>query len=42
MGACISVCSQHLGLVRWQSRSPRTVEAEAWLLDDIEENDYEP
>ena len=42
LGACISVCPQHLGLVRWQARRPRTVEAESWLLDDIEENDYEP
>ena len=40
LGACISVCSQHLGLVRWQARHPHTVES--WLLDDIEEDDYEP
>lgn len=39
-GACITVCSQHLGLVRWQARHPRTVEA--WLVDDIEEDTYEP
>lgn len=40
LGACISVCSQHLGLVRWQARHPRIVEA--WVPDDIEEDDYEP
>ena len=42
LGACISVCPQHLGLVRWQARHPRTIETDAWLLDDIEENEYEP
>src|SRR5579859_665747 len=40
LGACISVCSKHLGLVRWQARQLRTVDA--WLLDDIEEDSYEP
>ena len=40
LGACITVCSQHLGLVRWQAHHPHTVEA--WLADDIEEDDYEP
>ena len=42
LGACICVCSQHLALMRWQARHPSIIEAEAWLLDDIEENDYEP
>jgi hypothetical protein len=40
LGARITVCSQHLGLVRWQVRHPPTVET--WLLDDIEEDAHGP
>lgn len=39
LGACITLCSKHIGLVRWQARHPCTVEA--WP-PDTKEFPYEP